>query len=412
MRGGSPVRVRYVAEWVEELSVGRELSVGDRVVCPHGEMVVRGSATRRLWRGADTVGEELVVALAPHLVEAGSRWRVRCEFPGRPMRRLSGTEYSAPTLVGLDETLATLDEAFEALGDFAEIRSCLSASHTTYGARVTLSSLEPGEDGLGRSLIRVKVGEDGLQSLEDALERVCVEAERRFRRDARRTPERGVPGARRVRFVAEWVDDPVRQAAFEEGDPVTVPPRGLVVRRLGSEQRIGNATETWWVSTEAEALTHTSGLGLDLPSQWTMRGADVLAELGQGLVEPGAAWGVHGSAHVGCGPQADRAEELDMTLATLDDALDAFVAWAEVLAAWADRPGRVESLTGNVGLNAVEPGRDGGRQLARAGTGVAEGIDAFLTMLEVFCDAIEGRYGSEAASPDPKRAVGGARERT
>ena len=386
MKGGSLTRVRYVAEWVAELPAGRDLTVGDRVVCPHAEMLVRATAQQRLWNEAELRGEELVVALAPWLVVPGSSWRVEWMTPVRGVRWPSGTVY----LEGGNHSSHTLP-SLDVLADYAD--ELAQAGGYRVVARASLSVLEPGEEGAGRTVVTLSASEDGVDNVVDAVRRLAEEAERRFGRAARLAAEEVTPGGRRVRFMTEWVEES-SDTRFEEGERITVPRRELVVRRLGRERR--GSVDSWWVSAEAEATRYPPAL--DLSSDHTLRGADVLADVGQGLVAPGASWHVVGHAHTGYGRQSEEADGLDLTLATLDGALDAVFDWADALAAWAEGPVRADILCGSAQLYAVEAGRDSGRLLVRAGSGGSEGLDAFLAMLEAFCEAAERRYVSEPAA--------------
>ena len=364
-------RVRYVAEWVQELPVGGDLAVGDRVVCPHPEMVVRDTARRSRDHGAERLGDELVVSLAPHLVTPGGSWHLRCWFPK-----------------GGGDLLRALP-SLEAVADCADE---LASTHLwrayNRAAHVLLSSVEPGEDGRGRTVVAVQASRDGVAGAAEALRRAVEEAERRFGSALRLPAEPRTPGARRVCFVTDWVEEPGHRPRLAEGERVTVPQRELVVRQLGDRSRTFGGR---WASAEAELSF--AGLGLDLPHEGRRRGADLFAVAGHGLVAPGATWEVTGDARVGAW-RGERPDALELACGTLDEALDAVITWAEEVAAWAADPGRADRVTGRAELFVREPGRDGGRTLARAGTGNERGLDAFLAMLDMFCAAAERRYAS------------------
>jgi hypothetical protein len=347
-------------------------------------MVVRETARRRRHHGAEPLTDELVVSLAPYLVAPGGSWRVRCAFPARTVR---GPK-PRPHLEGGGGLARTLP-SLEAVADYAEeLASTWLDSSFGEAPRVSLSSLEPGEDGAGRTVVEVQASSGRAAGAAEALRRVVEEAERRFGAAARLAAEPRTPGTRRVCFVTEWMEEPARHRPLAEGDRVTVPQRELVVRQLGGRRRIFGGR---WASAEAEQSF--VGLGLDLPHEGQRRGADQFAVAGDGLVAPGALWDVTCAARVGAW-RGERPDALELACGSLDEALDAVAGWAEGVAAWAADPGRADNLVGNAQLHVREPMRDGARKLASAGTGNERGLDAFLAMLQAFCEAAQGRYAS------------------
>ena len=377
-------RLRYVAEWVQELPVGGDLAVGDRVVCPHAEMHVRDTARHRRYHGAGRPSDELVVSLGPHLVAPGGSWHVRCFFPSWDVRKPSGSTYPE----GGGELRRTLP-SLEAVADYAEeLASTWLGRAYSRAPRVLLSFVEPGEDGDGREVVREQAAFGGAGGAAEALRRAVEEAERRFGSAARVAAEPRTPGSRRVCFVTDWVEEPAHDPRLAEGKRVTVPQRELVVRQLGGRSRSFGGL---WASAVSELSF--AGLGLDLPDERRRRGADLFAVAGHGLVAPGAIWEVTCHARVGAW-RGETPGGLEVACATLDEALEAVVGWAEEVAAWAADPARADRLVGNAQLHAREPMRDGARKLASAGNGNERGLDAFLAMLQAFCEAAEGRYAS------------------
>lgn len=377
-------RVWYVAEWVEELPVGGELAVGDPIVCPHTEMVVRDTAWRTRYNGAERLGDELVVSLAPHLVTPGSSWHVLCSFPAREVRGpKASTHFEGGG--GLGRGLPSL----EAVADYAEeLAGTRLGRDYSRPPRVSLCSVEPGEEGVGRTVVAVRASAGGAAGAAEALQSAVEAAERRFGSADGLAAEPRTPGALRVCFVTDWVEEPAHAPRVAEGERVPVPQRELVVRQLGDRSRTFGGH---WASAEAE-LSFV-GLGLDLPDEGRRRGADLFAVAGHGLVAPGATWEVTCDARAGAW-RGEGPEALELAFGTLDEALDAVVVWAEGVAAWAADPVRADNLVGNAQLRVREPMRDGARKLASAGTGNERGLGAFLAMLQAFCEAAERRYAS------------------
>lgn len=382
MTGGSIARVRYVAEWVEELPPGSEPRLGERVACPHPAMVVRATAVVRLWRGSEHVGDELVVALSPHLVTPGSSWRVDWMSPIRGVRWPSGTVFNE----GGDEYHCEVPS----LDSLAEEAEAIARKGSATFQRASLSVLEPGEEGAGRALITLSSSEVGVVGTAEAIRLLAEEGARRYGEEASRKGKPRVPGARRVRFVTEWVCAPAGdEATLDEGDQISIPHRELVVRCQGSGRAGGLHV---WVSADAEGLSAAAEHGFGIAAPFAPRGEDLQLVVGDGLVASGAGWRVHCTAQNGV-MRGERHDDLDIECPTLDEALDAVVEWAEAVAEWAQALTGSERLGGSAELLAMEPGWDLGRGLAKAGTGGDEGLDALLTMLESFCSAAESGYG-------------------
>ncbi len=202
------------------------------------------------------------------------------------------------------------------------------------------------------------------------------------------------PDIVRVRFLAEWVEKlPAGEAEFAEGDLRALPARELVVRRPGRSlhPKDDPARTHVWVRAAAD------GAG----DERLLRGADLVVELGDGLVPPGSAWLVdcrltysQGRANAPHAGETEIASDgLSREAADLDEALDAVFEWAKTLRG---RHGLHRDLGGGASLSVVEPGDEGGqgaRRLLSAGTGDEKGLDAVLAMLQSLCEHAERRYG-------------------
>lgn len=192
---GETRRVRFQAEWVEELPAGEaEFEEGDRRALPR-ELVVRmpgrprhptddpirsrvwvraaadGAADEHELRGAD-----LVVVLGDGLVSPGSAWLVTCSINWR-QRRGRDAAIADDTLTHTSEDLG---DALDALAEWAEAR-VVRNRRTDLGGNARLSTVEPGEKGDGRELLKAGTGnEKGRDAVLAMLEALAKEAERRY----------------------------------------------------------------------------------------------------------------------------------------------------------------------------------------------------------------------------------------
>lgn len=191
---GETRRVRFRAEWVEELPAGEaEFEEGDRRALPR-ELVVRtpgrprhptDDPTRsRVWvrAAADSAAElglrgaDLLVGLGDGLVSPGSAWLVTCSIHWR-QRRGRDTVLKDDTLAHTSEDLG---DALEALAEWAEAR-VVRNRRTDLGGHACLFTVEPGEEGDGRELLRAGTGnEKGQDAVLAMLQALAEEAERRY----------------------------------------------------------------------------------------------------------------------------------------------------------------------------------------------------------------------------------------
>lgn len=182
-----------------------------------------------------------------------------------------------------------------------------------------------------------------------------------------------------VRFWAEWFEELPAGTAFAAGDPVAVGPAGreLVVSEVTERGKYAKGHEV---------------------------SADVLVELEQGWLAPGATWLVtcranrHYLGNTGWHTNYDYNGRLEHDAATVAEALDAVFAWAEELAAQRgigrDQINTVDGVSGSARLATLNPGEGAAwaRTLLRADFNEA-GLDAFFDGLEAFSEEAERLYG-------------------
>jgi hypothetical protein len=207
-----PRRVRFKAEWVEELAADPE--PGDRVAVPFRELVVREVAPS--WEEAqaalaesqergvplrfahlghareeDLDGADALVGLAPTLVEPGVAWRASAHVKG--FGRGDAREHSAATL---SEALDVFPVwAGEWLAHVRDLEATNVTTAATLSGAAELAAVEPGGPARGRTVLRVFFGTGDAPSNPEgvlrALEALCEEAERLYgAADARPARER------------------------------------------------------------------------------------------------------------------------------------------------------------------------------------------------------------------------------
>jgi hypothetical protein len=186
MTGGPTRRVRFLAEWTEELPVGAALNVGDRITVP-AEMAVRRTHEEGVYRNGRKVDTALLAELAPHFVTPGSTWRVRCNLNEGTTGDSGKLSQTRPA--ELDRESADLGEVLDALAEFAEEQAAKRpwvAQTKVLRGWAEVAAVEPGEgrhSGWNRGIVltayfgTLSQGA-GLDEFAGALARLCDEAER------------------------------------------------------------------------------------------------------------------------------------------------------------------------------------------------------------------------------------------
>lgn len=206
MTGGPTRRVRFRAEWDEELPA--EPEPGDRVAVPFRELVVREVALsweerrdaladaqardRPLYHdkpAGDLGGADVLAELAPSLVEPGATWRATANLSVLGTLRKGDPNWWFAS--SLERDAATLGDALDAFANWAEewmaLDPPLRAPHgrpPELRGHAKLSCVEPGGPDYGRTVVHCFLGTHGDSAdparVLAALEALCEEAERLY----------------------------------------------------------------------------------------------------------------------------------------------------------------------------------------------------------------------------------------
>jgi hypothetical protein len=200
--------VRFRAEWVAELLADPE--PGDRVTVPFRELVVRevSRASGETVSPADARGEpvhgarpgwaheyelqgaDALAEVGPHLVAPGATWRATARLS--VLGTLRKGDPSWYPVSGLERDATTLDEALDAVLDWAEEWVSGDPPLEERGVGATrlsgyaeLRCVEPRAPSYGRSVLRVSLGAEFGEPFNPdgalaALQALCAEAERLY----------------------------------------------------------------------------------------------------------------------------------------------------------------------------------------------------------------------------------------